>query len=664
MSYSRLAQSHNEPLGTSSAVASVLFTRGGDGHQVTKSGSYIYWGDAGNFHEWVFRTELRARAAGVDPVKYAEVMSRIVDGLRGEAFIAAKDIGVEKLWQIGGEEEQEDWEEESEHTEFVQEAGEAETAEGEAAEEKGKGGKGKSKPKGKGYSGTTTPPVLTPVKPGVQVLIEAIRRQVFPMTTHEAKELFRQYCRPGGPLSRQNGESMQQYISRRRRCWNLLIELDPEMNLSEGHRADMLLDLAGLEKTERTMIQASIGNKRDFEMIAEALVVQHPRIHTKTTGGKGKSHPKFGKGGAPRPKGRGKGKGKKSSQWNPTGFAFHASEEAYMAMDDSCGYTADETYAHAHGDDDYPEDYAEAYNAYDEEEYDDSYPNYDTSGDWNDEGMEAYVAEQWENKWSVPDPVEACELDTVAYIVQTIGGQCTQDPELCSGIIQDNTALMAKGGKGKAKGKSGKYPIRPSNLALEDRRKMLADLKAKTPCKDCGRKGHWRGDKECTMRRNTSFERKGYVAVKFCESYSTAHSTSSSSAQFFEAGDSMEDADRCGYMVAEQDEEEPTNDDQEDLPNVFHWPGGFLERLPINAGQFWLPDTMEDLKYEQMTQLSRFLRRWRQYTTGNQMLRQMKKSKGEVALIPMDAATKKAVWRQGVQAMPDPMSLMLSLIHI
>ena len=132
MSYSRLAQSHNEPLGTSSAVASVLFTRGGEGHQVTKSGSYIYWGDAAHFHEWVFRTELRARAAGVDPTKYAEVMSKIVDGLRGEAFIAAKDIGVERLWQIGGEEEQEEWDEESEHTEFVEEAGAAETAEGEA----------------------------------------------------------------------------------------------------------------------------------------------------------------------------------------------------------------------------------------------------------------------------------------------------------------------------------------------------------------------------------------------------------------------------------------------------------------------------------------------------------------------------------------------------
>ena len=29
--------------------------------QETKSGSYIYWGDAASFHDWKFRTELRIR---------------------------------------------------------------------------------------------------------------------------------------------------------------------------------------------------------------------------------------------------------------------------------------------------------------------------------------------------------------------------------------------------------------------------------------------------------------------------------------------------------------------------------------------------------------------------------------------------------------------------
>ena len=232
MSYSRLQQNFNEPRGQSSAVASVLFSRGGDKHEVTKSGSYIYSGEAANYHEWEFRTRLRVKAAGDTDDKYAEAMSKVVDGLRGDAFIVAKEVGLNKIWDPG------------EYTEVdgLQVTHEA----------------------------------------GVDVLINAIKLSVFPQTTYEAKELFRQYCKPSGSLSRQNGESMHQYIPRRKRCWKLLKELDPEIVLSEGHRADMLLDLAGLDKNERTMIQASIGNARDFEKIAEALVVQHPRVHMKS----------------------------------------------------------------------------------------------------------------------------------------------------------------------------------------------------------------------------------------------------------------------------------------------------------------------------------------------------------------------------------------------
>ena len=107
MSYSRLAQLHAEPLGTSSAVASVLFTRGGVGPQVTKSGSYIYHGDAAHFHEWEFRTRLRVKAAGSEPDKYADAMSRVVDGLRGESFIIAKEVGLERLWHVGGDDMEE-----------------------------------------------------------------------------------------------------------------------------------------------------------------------------------------------------------------------------------------------------------------------------------------------------------------------------------------------------------------------------------------------------------------------------------------------------------------------------------------------------------------------------------------------------------------------------
>ena len=100
-----------------------------------------------------------------------------------------------------------------------------------------------------------------------------MKAMVFPLTTYEAKELFRQFYNSSGSLARQVGESMQQYVGRRTRCWKLLQELDPEMTLSEGHRADMLLDSAGLDKSEREMIQASIGNARDFSKISDALII-------------------------------------------------------------------------------------------------------------------------------------------------------------------------------------------------------------------------------------------------------------------------------------------------------------------------------------------------------------------------------------------------------
>ena len=51
------------------------------------------------------------------------------------------------------------------------------------------------------------------------------------------------------------------------------------MHLSEGHRSDMLLDLSGLTREERVMVQASINNEGDFDKVADALINQHPRIH-------------------------------------------------------------------------------------------------------------------------------------------------------------------------------------------------------------------------------------------------------------------------------------------------------------------------------------------------------------------------------------------------
>ena len=94
------------------------------------------------------------------------------------------------------------------------------------------------------------------------------------------------------------------------RSWKLLKELDPHIELSEAHRSDMLLELSGLDKQERLMVQASIGNAREFDKVEDALVLQHPKIHLKEKKsnaagiGKGKGggkHQYGGKGGFKKP---------------------------------------------------------------------------------------------------------------------------------------------------------------------------------------------------------------------------------------------------------------------------------------------------------------------------------------------------------------------------
>ena len=99
----------------------------------------------------------------------SELTHRIVEGLRGDAFLVARDLGLDAL----------------------------------------------SEPQ------------------GIENLIKQMRHMVFPRATEEACELFRVGQKPQGALSRQRGESMISYISRRRRWWRTLVEMDPTLSLSE-----------------------------------------------------------------------------------------------------------------------------------------------------------------------------------------------------------------------------------------------------------------------------------------------------------------------------------------------------------------------------------------------------------------------------------------------
>ena len=82
-----------------SAVSPVLYLRDSAGnHAETRSGAYIHYGDAASLHKWEFRTRLRT--AGFNRDQYIEEMTMVCAGLRGEAFVAAREIGFDNWCEI------------------------------------------------------------------------------------------------------------------------------------------------------------------------------------------------------------------------------------------------------------------------------------------------------------------------------------------------------------------------------------------------------------------------------------------------------------------------------------------------------------------------------------------------------------------------------------
>ena len=76
MAYNRLHANYDHP-GHSSSVSSVMYTANSHSPTETRLGAIVYYGDAGSFHEWEFRTRLKMQ--GVPDEKYAEAMSKVID---------------------------------------------------------------------------------------------------------------------------------------------------------------------------------------------------------------------------------------------------------------------------------------------------------------------------------------------------------------------------------------------------------------------------------------------------------------------------------------------------------------------------------------------------------------------------------------------------------
>ena len=135
---------------------------------------------------------------------------------------------------------------------------------------------------------------------GIATLTEAMGKHVFPKAEAEAKDLYRAGHKTKGILSRQPGEAMVSYVSRRKRWWKTLKTLDSTIDLSPTILGDLMLEAAGLNRTEQLLVLTSTGNNKQFEILGKALLDQHPRIHHEDT--KSKEH-------IPKRPYKGKGKG-------------------------------------------------------------------------------------------------------------------------------------------------------------------------------------------------------------------------------------------------------------------------------------------------------------------------------------------------------------------
>ena len=403
------------------AVASLRYRPNAQNPEENKLGHIIYNGSAVDFHHWKFRTELKI-ACAKDDAEYQKVAQNVVETLRGDPLQAAIEIGI--------------------------------------------------------------PTLTSKTAKGVEQLIGRVQGEVFPLKDEEAKALYREGHKIGGVLSRQAGEGMTSFISRRERWYKLLTSMDDTIKMSDEMLGDMLLDNAGLTETQKLLILTSVNNSKKFEKIAEALKKQHSKIQfgqqrapmASGHGGKGKG-------------GKGKGHGYKKP-WKPSAHAAVAGEDDY---EEYCvGDYDEEMYEE-------PAPYAEE--PWVEQDHTDHY--------------DGCVDQQDHHGEEIDDEILALELRTVA----DLDAEAPHDigDEIVSDVVQSQTiACMAwfttgqsKGKKkGKGKGKGKRFPIGESNMSLEERKRKLAALKARTSCSACGEKGHWAGDAKC-HKNNGSGAGKG-----------------------------------------------------------------------------------------------------------------------------------------------------------
>ena len=184
-------------------------------------------------------------------------------------------------------------------------------------------------------------------KDGAEALLKVFNETLKPRRAQEARELYAAGAREGGALSRQHGESMASYVSRRKAWWAALQGLDSELKIPDIILAEQVLQNSNITEDHKLMIRTMLQGKVTVDAVIEELLSQHPVVHEREKRGRdgkgGKSWRKFSSGG---------GKFRSSHR------GFHAEHEedgdwdwdshsqsltGYTAVDDDYEWPAEET---------------------------------------------------------------------------------------------------------------------------------------------------------------------------------------------------------------------------------------------------------------------------------------------------------------------------------
>ena len=285
---------------------------------------------------------------------------------------------------------------------------------------------------------------------GPQTLLKLFQDNLKPRREQEARELYSAGSREGGLLSRQHGEPMSSYVSRRKAWWSALQGLDAELKIPDIILAEQTLVNCGLSDDQKLMIRTMLQGRVTTDTVAAELLSQHPHIHEKEKrhgSHHGKGHGKW------RPQHRSEDAG--SDDWETTsqplaGFTAIVEDEPYVTeYDDALVYAAE--------------------------------TQYDQTLEEDDESFLAMnFALLAENGFDMNND-EACAL--AAETLQL-----------------EHEAYLLRG-HGKGKGHGGFQAQRQFDISgqvsLQERKARLAQLKAKTECRRCGGRGHWSGDSVC-----------------------------------------------------------------------------------------------------------------------------------------------------------------------